>query len=271
MISLKKLLEASVIDLDKERLRRTMIDFAESEIEWLDVLQKLAAGMKEKLSGKKTNKLMVASKEPEPVRTKDQLKQHVKDAGNWKDWYHDNHTYLKTIIEDEEHLKKFLKILAATSMAAKVDANATMAIKQFKKMVLDGVLTPEGFTGLSAVKTNLSKVAQGQDIEGPKVGPYSKALAGDPNAVAVDRHIFEIIFGTPSDSDKKRDVAKKMIAEVAEEMGLEPRQVQAALWAANQIRKNVTPQNYIQIIEKKKKQLQEIVEQLKVQHAETVA
>ena len=207
---------------------------------------------------------MAAAKVPKPVRSKAVLKKHIEKAGDWKDWYKNNYEYLKTIIGDnDEHLKKFLKILAATSMAAKVDANATMAIKAFRNMILEGQLAPEGFTGLAPVRVNLAKIAQGQDIEGPKVGPYSKALAGDPGAVAVDRHIFEIIFGKPSESEAKRAIAIKIIAEVAEETGLENRQVHAALWAANQIRKKVTPQNYIEIIEKKKEDLRQIVEELK--------
>jgi hypothetical protein len=263
MLPLLKILEQAVVDLDAERLRRAMIDMAESEIEWYDILLGMIDAMREKFQGSQ-KQMLAAAKEPKPVRNKNVLKKHVEKAGNWKDWYQNNYAYVKTLFGDnEEHSQKFLKILAATSMAAKVDANATMALNAFKSMILDGKLAPEEFKGLEPVKANLSKIAHGQDIEGPKVGPYSKALAGNPDEIAVDRHIFEIIFGKTSESEIKRQKAKQIIAEIAKDMGLENRQIQAALWAANQIRKKVTPQNYIEVIEKKKKDIQQMVEQLK--------
>jgi hypothetical protein len=212
--------------------------------------QRLAAGI-------------VRETKPRLVRGRPTLKKYVQKAGDWKNWYENNYDFLAVIFGDHvDELKKFLKILAATSQGSTVAANVALAIDAFEKMVLEGKTLPEHFKGLEGVRRNLSKIATGGEVEGPKVGPYSQALAGDVGAVAVDRHIFEILFGGTASTKIRTETAIGIIAEIAEELNLDNRQVQAALWAANQIRKKATPGNYIDTIKKKQQELQKIVDEL---------
>jgi hypothetical protein len=259
--NLGKLFEAEMSDLDAERLKRSIVSFLQSEIEWYDTLKDIISALRDKFEGEPQR--LAAAKPPKPVRSKKELIRLVQIAGDWKDWYENNINFIKRIFgEDEENLKIFMKMLAATSQGATVAANVSLAIAAFKKAILEGKTNPRSFKGLDAARRSLSAIAKGGDPMGPKVGPYGRAMAGDKDAVAVDRHIFEIVFGSQSDSEGKRTVAFETLAAIAEEMGLENRQVQAALWAANQIRKGVTPGNYVEYLDRKRHELQKILDDI---------
>lgn len=253
--------EKQVLDFDAEKLKKSFKDFIEDEIEWFDTLKNLSLGLKKQMTGEPTQRLAAARGSPKLARSKSQLKNLVKKTGDWKDWYQNNINFLKRIFgEDEENLKMFTKILAATSQGASVAANVSLAISALRTTIVDGKSHTNAFKGLSGAKRSLSSIAKGGDPMGPKVGPFGKAMAGDPGAVAVDRHIFEILFDSQNASKGKRQAAYDTISQVAEEMGLENRQIQAALWAANQIRKGATPGNYIDYIDKRRHELQKVLD-----------
>ena len=146
----------------------------------------------------------------------------------------------------------------ATSQGSNPKANVTFAIKGLKNIYLDEYTTEEEFYHtedpekkgeyLPDVAANLARISRGEDLRGAKLKPYAKALAGDEEAVAVDRHIFDIFFGSEQGSNIKRTLATKEIIAIAKKLDLKPRQVQAALWAANQIRNKKIPLNYIDTI-----------------------
>jgi hypothetical protein len=82
-------------------------------------------------------------------------------------------------------------------------------------------------------------------------------LDGDKDAIAVDMHVWSIIMG--KNPDKKQvnpknqaefDRAKEFINTLATEMGLAPREVQAALWAANIMRTGGRPDSYEEYFKK---------------------
>jgi len=184
----------------------------------------------------------------------------------WELWYEKNYQTIEKVfsdagIDDPSILKKFLLILAATSQGSNPAANVAFAIKGLRNIYIDQYTDTEQFYRTSDpnkkgeylrdVAANLARIARGEDIQGPKVGPYSRALAGNEEAIAVDRHIFDIFFGSTGGTKSKRAFAKKEIQAIATRLGLKPRQVQAALWAANQMRTGKTPGNYTEVINKK--------------------
>ena len=260
--NLSNIFEAEVINLDAERLKRGIASFVEGEIEWFETLKAIAVALK-KQNQQPGQRLAAARRPPPLVRSKNELMKLVKTAGTWKDWYQDNINFIKRIFgEDEKNLKIFMKMLAATSQGATVAANVTLAINAFRTAIIEGKTDAASFKGLDGARRSLSAISKGGDPMGPKVGPFGLAMSGDKSAIAVDRHIFEVLFGSQAATEQKRKIAFQVLAEVAEEMGLENRQVQAALWAANQIRKDVTPGNYIDIIDRRRHELQKILDEI---------
>jgi hypothetical protein len=196
---------------------------------------------------------------------------------NWHLWYENNYNFIKKIfsdlgVEDEEILQNFLRVLAATSQGNKPSGNVTMALKGLRNIYIDKYTTGDEFYQTTDPKKkgeylpdtakNLARIANKQDLSGPKISAYAKALAGDEEAIAVDRHIFDIIFDTTTSSKSRRAMAVKQVTVVAKEMGLKPRQIQAALWAANQIRKGKKPQNYIEYIKSKIDTINELLSEI---------
>jgi hypothetical protein len=197
---------------------------------------------------------------------------------DWHMWYNNNYEAVKAIfsglgIEDEDLLQDFLRVLAATSQATRPSGNLTLAIKALRNIYIDKYTTSEEFYKTEDPKRkgeylpdtakNLARIARGEELTGPKISAYAKALAGEEEAVAVDRHIFDIMFGSTSAGKTKRRIATEQIIKVAKQLGLQPRQVQAALWAANQIRQGKTPQNYIEYIQVRIEEINSLLEEIK--------
>ena len=217
---------------------------------------------------------------PEPTSEKDliSLVLSAKESGDWHLWYENNYNFIKTIfsdlgIEDEDLLGDFLRVLAATSQGTSPSSNVTFAVKALRNIYIDRYTTGEEFYRtddpskkgeyLPDTAKNLARVARGEELSGPKISAYARALAGEEEAVAVDRHIFDIMFGSKSSSKTKRRIATEQVVKVANRMGLKPRQVQAALWAANQMRQGNTPQNYIEYIRRKIDKINVLLSEIK--------
>jgi hypothetical protein len=68
---------------------------------------------------------------------------------------------------------------------------------------------------------------------GPKVGPFALALAGDPDAVVIDRHQARICGLDPSRiRPRARAAAIDAHRRVGARLGIEPRALQALLWCS---------------------------------------
>jgi hypothetical protein len=223
-------------------------DLVRSEISWFRTLIKLAEGMKKALAANPSLMATEARAQPKPKLSPADVKNIVKKFDNWKDWYTENYDFIEALFGgDTPHFQKFLQTIAATSQRASVAGNVTLAIKAFKRMVYEGGTLPADFKDIliSPVAKNVARAATGQPLTGPKIGAFAAALGGDKDAMALDRHVYEILFGIQSGTPARARVAKELISSVAKEMGLENRQVQAALWAANIARKGANPANYI--------------------------
>lgn len=86
------------------------------------------------------------------------------------------------------------------------------------------------------VNGKATDMAQGWNIFGPKIGEYSSALAGNPNAVAIDRWVLRTFArwtGTPEQDEltkSSKDLASAVIRATAEQEHMTPAEVQSAMW-----------------------------------------
>ena len=170
--------------------------------------------------------------------TREALTVAALSQSDWKHWY-DTH---KETLDDffGDHADMFQKFLVATSQQATVNGNVTMALKAFGQWVRG-----EEFTGyLAGVINNLNKIRDNTEVGGQKISEYQRANDGDQNAVVTDRHIARMLFGTTNPSPAQFAKAKKIITEIAADMGWTPQQVQASLWAASIVKSGKTPTGY---------------------------
>lgn len=165
------------------------------------------------------------------IRTVDQLLQIADGMKSWRDWYARYEQVLIDFLGSPEEAQLFQDILSATSQAASVKANVGLAIKAYDQMKSGAAF--EGY--LPAVIKNLERIREKQAVQGRKIGQYGEASNGNADAIAVDRHIAMVIFGVKAPSPRQIEEAKGMIREIAQRLGWAPREVQAALWAGNQI------------------------------------
>lgn len=184
-----------------------------------------------------------------PTRLKmgiDRLVTAAETMSSWRDWYDRHKSVVARIFGDDAGL--FQELLSATSQATGVKGNVTLALKAY-----DQLKRGEPFTGfLPSVIPNLERVRAQQELQGRKISAYGQANTGDSEAVAVDRHIGMLMFGTRSPTPRQITKAQATIRAVADRLGWRPREVQAALWAFNQVRMGTSPaevQSYDTILE----------------------
>lgn len=165
------------------------------------------------------------------VRTVEDLVNIADVMKSWKDWYDRYEGVLREFLGSDHEAQLFQELLSATSQMASVKANVGLAIKAY-----DQLKSGQPFEGyLPAVIKNLERIRNNEALRGPKISQYGDASRGKEDAIAVDRHIAMIIFDVKSPSPKQRAQAMEMVREVATRLGWAPREVQAALWAGNQI------------------------------------
>jgi len=183
----------------------------------------------------------------------DRLMTAAQESADFRDWYRRHEPLIDELFGEDAKL--FKSILAATSQAASVLANVGLALKAYKQLK-DG----QPFTGyLPGVINNLDRIRGEQALFGPKIEAFGGAMQSQVDQVAVDRHIGELLFGRPKPSPAMIRKAKQVIAQIAQQLGWEPREVQASLWAYNQMRRGGTPEtvmNYHTVLNNKAQEIQ---------------
>ena len=115
--------------------------------------------------------------------------------------------------------------IAATSPNTTVQANVTLAVKAYNQWK-----TGQPFTGyLPITIANLERAAKGQPLKGLKVSHFHRAIVGDPMAVTVDRWMIRA-YGYEQATPARMDAIIEHCQRVAGRYGLQPRQLQAAIW-----------------------------------------
>jgi len=227
--------------------------FDENLITILDKNDKPVAG---ELPTKQTSsgiQFMPARKEKEKKEslkirmTKEALTDAALNQSSWKDWYKEHQDVLDDFFGD--HAELFQEILAVTSQAASVKANVGLALKAFGQLMrgeeFDARLRGEEKAGyLDGVINNLNAIKNKTGVSGRKISNYKAANEGDVSRVVVDRHITRLLFGVDTPSKAQYDLAEKVLTEIANDIGWEPSQVQAALWAHSIVLSGKEPESY---------------------------
>ena len=170
--------------------------------------------------------------------TRKQIIESIEGSKDWKDFYTRSKELMVEYFGADAPL--FERLLSATSQAASVKANVSLALKAYGQLKRG-----DKFTGyLPAVIGNLNKISKDEKLSGRKISNYENANAGDVTKVVVDRHVARMLFGTKSPTAKQFSKAEKVLTEVANDIGWEPRQVQAAIWAASIRKSNLEPESY---------------------------
>jgi hypothetical protein len=163
----------------------------------------------------------------------------IENSADWKDFYSRHKELLANYFGSDADL--FQRILSATSQAASVKANVSLALKAYGQL-----RNGEEFSGyLPAVIGNLEKIRQDSGkLGGRKIGNYDAATAGDTSKVVVDRHVARMLFGTISPTKAQFEKAEKVLTEIAQRIGWTPSEVQAAIWAASIRKAGLEPESY---------------------------
>jgi len=204
--------------------------------------------------------------------SKEDLIAGAKVAETGKDWYVRHKPVLKQLLGDDADF--FEELIGITSQQASVDENierAMIAYKYFKQKgsfkdlefsdnnelsLLKGVVgnlkrldgSMESATGKLAADKQIrermgagpTKTSTGIEtyFAGNKVPDFVEAMKiGTDEVVTMDRHMIQIIFGKKAQVSKYNMAeGKKIVTEIANELGWTPKETQAAIWAFNQIR-----------------------------------
>lgn len=156
----------------------------------------------------------------------------IEQYGTFRDWYERHRPVVDALFGEDAAL--FYKILAATSPHNTVKGNVTMAVKAYRQMKAG--LPFHGY--LPSVVGNLERIRGGLELQGEKTTNFHKALSNnDLHDAAVDMHIAELISGTsrPTPADHKK--AQMVMREIAKAHNWGAKEIQAVMWAFNQIRK----------------------------------
>ena len=190
-----------------------------------------------------------------------EAKEIVNEVIDWTSWYDGISNYVNNIFG--EYTEDVLSLLPLSSQAANSATTVALAINNAEK-----IYKGEKPVGVAEYYGYVTDFLQGKGIKSDKMYNFFKAITGDKDAIAVDMHVWSIIMG--KNPNKKQvnpknkaefERAKEFVNLLSSELGLAPREVQAALWAANILRTGKNPTSYEQYFEKQlKKGLSERIE-----------
>lgn len=151
------------------------------------------------------------------------LEMHRKGKAGME-WYTETKAELRAIFGDDTDM--FVNFLAATSPNTTVAANTALALKAYTQWK-----TGKPFTGyLPTHAKMLEQAIAGEDFGSLKVRSFRKNLHGDPIPVTVDRWIARAFGFKDSPTAQQYKFVDYLITQLAEKKGVEPRQMQAAIW-----------------------------------------
>lgn len=194
---------------------------------------------------------------PRSARTVADLVAAAESMEDWRDWYERHKDVIRRLFDEDADL--FHDILSATSQVQGVKGNVTLALRAYRQLKTGRPL--RGYMG--AVTKNLQRIRDNLEMQGQKIEQFQRANAGDPDAIAVDRHISRLLFNRPNPTRRQVVVAKRYIQKAAAELGWAPREVQAALWAFRQVEAGIDPedvQSYDKVLEARSDEIRELRE-----------
>lgn len=151
------------------------------------------------------------------------IMQYYEAGKEGKDWYNFVRPALQPIFGKNTDL--FLKMFAATSPNTKVTQNVVNAVRAYRQFLLG-----EQFTGMPAHVDNLNRAVAGVQMSGPKVGAFGTNLMGDLTPVTVDLWMARALLGRDTVTPLQSKLVDYMTSQAAKEKGLQPAEMQAAIW-----------------------------------------
>lgn len=171
------------------------------------------------------------------------IEYYLKVGEKDKDWY----KQCQQLFEDlygKEKLQLVTNIFAATSINSSLKSN----IRLFRKALYEIENGLPFSNYLPVMLLQLQRIRAGQPIQGRKISSFARAMSGDPNAVVVDVWLlraFELdnkskrsLSGRLQSSgatNKQYDFVELYCRELAEVLGLQPKEVSAMIWAGVRI------------------------------------
>ncbi len=159
--------------------------------------------------------------------TTEKLLEMYRAGEEGKDWYKYTQGELENHFGTDAPM--FVDFLAATSPNASVKANVALALKAYQQWK-----SGEDFSGyMPSVKGNLERATQGIPPSGPKVTSFKANLFGNTESVTVDRWMARAMnWKRDNLTPDQYKFIDYNLTQVAKEAGVEPRQIQAAIWKA---------------------------------------
>lgn len=182
----------------------------------------------------------------------ERMVEDAKSAETYKDWYKSNLEAVDVLFGEDAPV--FLRLLAATSQREKVERNAVRAIEAYRMLIAGKPF--KGFMG--AVRANLELVRAGYHPQGPKINPFSLALAGDLQAVPIDVHMNRYIYGWDKAPSSWSWFAIERVKEAAGALDWAPAETQAAIWSFQLISVGEQPVGYEEKLHERVDEIREV-------------
>ena len=154
-----------------------------------------------------------------------EIQKLIKSGEHAKDWY-ESKEYMdvaKRLFGEDEPV--FTGFLAATSQSMNVHGNVEMALKAYAQWK-----TGTPFEKLFLARKNVERIALGEEPSGPKIKEFLASLKGSGPG-PIDRWVARGFLDQERVTPVQRQFIHAAMRELAQQMKLEPRQVQAMLWA----------------------------------------
>jgi len=140
------------------------------------------------------------------------------------EWYTNTQAELNQMFGPDA--PRFLDFLAATSARNTVAGNVTQALKAYLQWK-----NGQSFQGfLPAHIKMMNEALAGQPYGGLKVSSFNKNLMGDPIPVTVDMWMSRFMGFGDAPTEAQYKLTDYLLTQVALKKGIEPRQLQAAIW-----------------------------------------
>lgn len=171
----------------------------------------------------------------------------VEELASWKDWYEG----IAQMVQDNfgEYAADYMMFMFGSAVAADSAGTIGTALNNLERLYAQ-----EEIKGLPIMKRNIYEILSGLPVSSDKISNFIAAGLGDKNAIPVDMHVWSFINSFPETkgpTKKDFDKAKEFVRAVADGLGWDPREVQAAMWAANMLRLGQRPDTYEEYIQKK--------------------
>jgi hypothetical protein len=133
-----------------------------------------------------------------------------------------------------------MKMQAASAIGTEPKFQAPIALEAFRRYKLGLPIDETIFKVAEGrgdprtrgnILAQLNRIAQGGEPSGPKILPYEYAMTGDPHAWPWDRWMNRDLFGRETITDRMRLVGTQEGRDLAAQMKLPARELQAGIWA----------------------------------------